>query len=133
MYGWLHTGDIGLQRQDGNFVLEGRSSEQISVGTVKIFPFDIEKMMVTCPGVDLVMAVPVPDVRLGNAICACVVVKNGSSLDKIGLSEFCDSKWTDGTSLKPKYIILFDHFPTNASGKIDRRALTRQATVLLDL
>ena len=125
--GWFHMGDVGHVREDGNFVVDGRSKELISMGTMKFFPWDIEKTLMKCPGLKHALAVGVPDARLNQVICACVVAEK-SSFTEEHLKKFCDDTFLDestaaGLSLKPKYCLLFDNIPLTSSGKLDRRRL----------
>ena len=125
--GWFHTGDVGHMRKDGNFVVEGRSKELISMQTMKFFPWDIEKILRRCPGLKQALAVGVPHPRLNQAICACVVPES-STFTTENLKGFCDETFLEeataaGLSLKPQYFLIFDEIPLTTSGKLDRRRL----------
>lgn len=130
---WFHTGDLAHMRDDGNFVLEGRTSELISIGSVKIFPQDVETVLITCPEVVAVVAVPIPDERLYNTICACVVLHKDVSMDTHGMTTHFAKLWSDTAILKPKYYIQFNALLSNSSGKIDRKAMALEAASRLGL
>jgi len=130
---WLHTGDMCHVRADGNFVMKGRRSEAVSIGSVKIFPCDVEKLFGQCKGVAMFAAVGVPDSRLYEVVCVCVVPEHGSGLTKEDVQTFCDNTWTSNAFEKPKYVVLFEDFPSNSSGKLDRKALAAQAQQRLSL
>ncbi|KAL4221499.1 hypothetical protein ACF0H5_019756 [Mactra antiquata] len=122
---WLHTGDIGHLRDDGNVIVHGRYKEWISSGTNKFFPWMIENVLGTMPGVAQVFAVGVPDPRLGQVVCACVMPKPDMRLTEEDLKTFCDGKFlTESTALgiscKPRYHFIMDSIPLLGSGKIDR-------------
>ena len=126
--GWFHTGDIAHIRPDGVIVIDGRIKELITMQTVKYFPWDIEKELKKCPGVKLAFAVGVPDARLTEVVCACVVPDEGVDFTEEKLKTFCDDTFLEestsaGLSLKPKYHLVFETLPLTTSGKIDRRRI----------
>ena len=126
--GWFHTGDIAHVRGDGNFVADGRAKEMISMQTFKYFPWDIEKTLKKCPGAKHALAIGVPDPRLNQVVCACIVPEPGINLTDETIKQFCDDTFLEnatsaGLSLKPKYCLVFDELPLTPSGKVDRRRL----------
>ena len=128
----------GYIRHDGNVVLKGRNADLISMGTMKYFPWEIEKVLINCPGVDSVVAVPIPDARLNEVVCACVKPDKMAAVTVEELWQFCDETWTEtatatGFSLKPRYFVILWEFPVNSSGKLDRNALARKAVAELGL
>lgn len=122
--GWFHSGDIAHMRKDGNFVVDGRYQELISTGTNKFFPWTIEHILRKLRGAEHVFAVGVPDPRLHQVVCACVVLKTGVSLTEADVEKFCDESFRDmstfGMTLKPRYFLILDNVPVNAAGKTDR-------------
>ena len=119
-------------------MLKGRTAEQISMGTMKYFPWEVENVLVRCPGVASVVAVPVPDVRLKEVVCACVKPDKMASLTMEDLQKFCNETWTDtatatGFSLKPRYLVIREDFPVNSAGKLDRKSLAREVVAELGL
>ena len=129
---------LGYIRSDGNVVLKGRITDQISMGTMKYFPWEVEKVLIRCPGVDSVVAIPVPDARLKEMVCACVKLEKMATITIENLRQFCDDTWTEtatatGFSLKPRYIVIKKEFPVNSSGKLDRKALAKEVVAELGL
>ncbi|XP_052775828.1 3-[(3aS,4S,7aS)-7a-methyl-1,5-dioxo-octahydro-1H-inden-4-yl]propanoyl:CoA ligase-like [Mya arenaria] len=136
--GWFHTGDIAHLRPDGNFVIDGRFKEFVSIGSMKFFPWSAEKILKTCPGAAAAFAVGVPDKRLKQVICACVVPIPGAGLTVELLKSFCSEKFVEDSigpavGLKPKYHILLETVPLLASGKNNRRKLAEIAREKLNL
>ncbi|XP_052795567.1 3-[(3aS,4S,7aS)-7a-methyl-1,5-dioxo-octahydro-1H-inden-4-yl]propanoyl:CoA ligase-like [Mya arenaria] len=136
--GWFHTGDIGHMRSDGNFVIDGRLREMVSTGSMKFFPWSTEKILKTLPGAATAFAVGVPDKRLKEVICACVVPKPESGLTAEDLEKFCSEKFVHESTgpvvgLKPKYHVLLDSVPLLASGKVNRRKIAEIAKEKLGL
>ena len=127
-HGWFHPGDIARVRADGNIVVEGRTQERISMQTFKYFPWEVEKTLRKCPDTKFALAVGVPDPRLNQVVCACVVPKPGVTFTVEYLKKFCDDAFLEestagGLSLKPKYYLILPEIPLTSSGKIDRRRI----------
>lgn len=129
---WFHTGDIAQKREDGNFVVAGRFKEMISTGTLKYFPWSIEQTLKKIEGAEHAFAVGVPDQRLHNVVCACIVPKPDAKLTVADIKKFCDESFLEsptltGVSLKPRYHIILENVPLLRSGKIDRRGIRQIA------
>ncbi|KAK3746024.1 hypothetical protein QZH41_003247 [Actinostola sp. cb2023] len=126
--GWVHTGDLGKMNSRGRFTITGRKGDMIKRATVKIFPAEVEKVLTKYDDVKDACVVGVPDVRLYEELCACIIPKKGSALES-DMADF--EKWMSqtftpdeqGLTLKPKYVLLVDDFPKTKTGKLDRKAL----------
>jgi acyl-CoA synthetase (AMP-forming)/AMP-acid ligase II len=123
--GWFRTGDIGSIDEDGYLKITGREKEIIIRGGANISVAEIEASLIGDPRIDQLAIVDVPDERLGERLCACVVPKstnNRLTLDDIteiasnqGLARY---KW-------PEYLEIMDELPLSPAGKI-RRATLRE-------
>ena len=71
--GWLHTGDIGVLRADGNLVITDRKKDMFVVGGFNVYPAEIENVMLSHPAVGQVAVVGIPDARLGEVGMAYVI------------------------------------------------------------
>jgi acyl-CoA synthetase (AMP-forming)/AMP-acid ligase II len=71
--GWVRTGDCGLVDDDGFVWIEGRVSDMVNRGGLKVFPAEVEEVLRGAPGVEDVAVVGVPDDRLGEVPVAFVV------------------------------------------------------------
>ncbi|XP_020913431.1 acyl-CoA synthetase family member 2, mitochondrial [Exaiptasia diaphana] len=139
--GWFHTGDIGIMYDDGKIEVLGREKEIIKGAYDKVFPAEIEKVLLKHPSVADVCVVGVPDHRLHEEICACVVLKETEeqSCDekiKKELQDWCKEQWPpgpDGMSLTPKYFLAMKSFPFTATGKVFRREIKAEAIKCLSL
>ena len=90
--GWLHTGDLAYQDEDGYFFVVGRSKELIIKGGVNIAPRQIDDVLESHPAVLEAAAVGVPDRYLGEDLVAFVVLRAGVAIDERELLAFCEGR-----------------------------------------
>ena len=122
--GWFRTGDLGVLDASGNVRIVGRLKEMINRGGKKFFPREIEEILYTHPKILHAAIVGVPDPRLGERSCLCVIPRPDAMPSLAELVAFLK----DGvaTYKLPEEIEVFDEFPFTPTGKIQRHALTRQ-------
>jgi non-ribosomal peptide synthetase component E (peptide arylation enzyme) len=121
--GWFRTGDLGQFDGAGNVRIVGRLKEMINRGGKKFFPREIEEILYTHPKILHAAIVGVPDPRLGERNCLCVIPRPGASLT---LEEAVDYLKGDVATYKlPEELEVFADFPFTPTGKIQRHALTR--------
>jgi acyl-CoA synthetase (AMP-forming)/AMP-acid ligase II len=120
--GWLHTGDIVRQDEDGFLWLIDRKKDVIITGGENIFPVEIENFLMTHEAVLDAAVIGVPDERLGEIAAAVISVKAGKQLTEDEIRDFC--------SAMPRYKrprrIIFDKVPRNPTGKIEKPMLRKQ-------
>ena len=129
--GWFKTDDLGRMDENGKLIVEGRRSDMILTGGMTVAPAIIEAAMKTCPGVQTVAIVGIPDVDMYQVICACVILKSGSNLNEADLKSYCEGLYNQKTELfnvLPKHFLIMDSFPQTYTGKISKRDLTEIAT-----
>jgi acyl-CoA synthetase (AMP-forming)/AMP-acid ligase II len=128
--GWLRTGDTGVLDEDGYLSIVGRTKEIIIRGGLNIAPREIEDLLCEMPGVRAAAVIGLPDERLGELACACVVVGDGVMLDLDQVVGFLRDR--DVATYKlPQMLRIIDELPTTPSGKI-RKSVLRDG-VLEDL
>lgn len=116
--GWMHTGDVGVIREDGYAQIVGRIKDMIIRGGENIFPREIEEFLFTHAEVSQVSVIGIPSRKYGEDVCAWVRPKEGSTLTAEALRNFCQGQIA---SYKiPRVIILTQEFPMTASGKIQK-------------
>jgi non-ribosomal peptide synthetase component E (peptide arylation enzyme) len=121
--GWFRTGDLGQYDAAGNVRIVGRLKEMINRGGKKFFPREIEEILYTHPKILHAAIVGVPDPRLGERNCLCVIPRPGAALT---LDEVVGFLRGGVAAYKlPEEIEIFDEFPFTPTGKIQRHALTR--------
>lgn len=120
--GWLHTGDMARQDEDGFFWLVDRKKDVIITGGENLYPVQIEDFMAADPDVQDVAVIGLPDERLGEIACAVVELKPGSHATEDDINEFCLGL--------PRYKrprkIIFAAVPRNATGKIEKPLLRKR-------
>lgn len=121
--GWLHSGDVAVQDEDGYFYIVDRTKDMIIRGGLNVYPREVEELMITHDEVSLVAVIGVPDEALGEEIKAFVVRQEGATIDEETLIQ-----WTKDHIAAYKYprqISFVDSLPMNATGKILKRELRK--------
>jgi len=118
--GFFATGDLGSV-SGARLRVNGRRSEMIKSGALKIFPAEIENALEGMPGLGEAAAFGVPDAEWGEAVYLVVV---GDGLDQAKVKAYLEPR-LDRRKL-PKQILLADALPRSAAGKILRAALRAQ-------
>ena len=122
--GWFRSGDLGMIDADGNLRIVGRLKEMINRGGMKFFPREIEEILYTHPQVLYAAIVGIPDPRLGERSCLCLVPRPGETPTLEGLLGFLGD--SVATYKRPERLELFSQFPFTPTGKIQRHALVRE-------
>ena len=122
--GWFRTGDLGQFDQAGNLKIVGRLKEMINRGGKKFFPREIEEILYAHPKILHAAIVGVPDPRLGERNCLCVIPRPG---ERISLEEIV-AFLKDGvaTYKLPEMVEVFEELPFTPTGKIQRHVLASQ-------
>jgi fatty-acyl-CoA synthase len=116
--GWLHTGDLGVMREDGCIHITGRSRDVIIRGGENIYPREVEEFLYTHSKVDEVQVVGIPNARLGEIVVAWVRLRPGIDATEVEIREFC--KGQIAYYKIPEHIRFVDEFPATLSGKIQK-------------
>ena len=119
--GWLYTGDVAMQDEDGFIFLVDRKKDVIVSGGENLYPVQIEDFLRAHPKVKDVAVIGLPDQRLGEIAGAIISIKDGESCTEEEIQEFCKGM---PRYKRPKKIIFAD-VPRNATGKIEKPKLRR--------
>ena len=122
--GWFRSGDLGMIDPDGNLRIVGRLKEMINRGGKKFFPREIEEILYTHRQVLYAAIVGIPDPRLGERNCLCLVPRPGETPTLESLVAFLGD--SVATYKLPERLELFTQFPFTPTGKIQRHALVRE-------
>jgi fatty-acyl-CoA synthase len=116
--GWLHTGDLGVMREDGCLRITGRSRDVIIRGGENIYPREVEEFLYTHPKVGEVQVVGIPNARLGEIVCAWVRLRPGVEATEEEIRDWCQGQIAYYKI--PEHIRFVDDFPATLSGKIQK-------------
>lgn len=120
--GWVHTGDLFSQDNDGFYYFHGRADDMIVSGGENIYPREVEEILYRCPGVQEASVVGLSDTKWGQIVAACIVRADPALTEEVLEAHFRAS--TDLASYKrPKRYEFLDILPTNPSGKVLKREL----------
>ncbi len=119
--GWLHTGDVGVLDERGYLRITDRLKDMFIVGGFNCYPAEIERILSKHPDVAQIAVIGVPDERMGEVGCACVVARNGVSLDKDAFIAWCRANMANYKV--PRFVLQLDTLPVNASNKVQKRDL----------
>ncbi len=119
--GWLLTGDMARQDDDGFIWLVDRKKDVIITGGENIFPVEIESFLQFHPRVQDVAVIGLPNERLGEIPAAVIQVKQDQELTRESIDEYCRNL--------PRYKrprrVIFAEVPRNATGKIEKPRLRK--------
>jgi len=116
--GWLHTGDLGVMREDGCLHITGRSRDVIIRGGENIYPREVEEFLYTHPKVGEVQVVGIPNERLGEIVVAWIRLRPGLEATEQEIREWCQGQIAYYKI--PEHVRFVDEFPATLSGKIQK-------------
>ena len=117
--GWLFTGDMAKEDEDGFIYLVDRKKDVIISGGENIYPVQIEDFLRKHNSIKDVAVIGLPDKRLGEITCAIIEVKEGFELTQEDVNDFC----LDLPRYKRPHKVIFALVPRNPTGKIEKPKL----------
>ncbi len=125
--GWLHTGDVAREDEEGFWYIIDRTKDMIVTGGFNVFPREVEDVVAEHPAVAQVGVIGVPDERWGEAVTAVVVLREGVELTDDVVAEITDAvKQRKGAVQAPKRVVAVGALPLTPLGKPDKKALRAQ-------
>jgi len=119
--GWLLTGDIAIQDEDGYFFIVDRKKDMIIAGGFNIYPREIDEVLFQHPKVQEAISIGVSDPYRGETVKAFVVLKPGQTATAEEMISFCKEKLT--AYKVPKMVEFRESLPKSAVGKVLRKVL----------
>jgi long-chain acyl-CoA synthetase len=117
--GWLRTGDLARQDEDGYFFIVDRKKDLIIRGGYNVYPREVEEVLHEHPAVAEAAVVGVPHPTHGEEVGAAVVLKPGTEATPAELRAFCEERIA--AYKYPRHVWLEAALPKTATGKIVRR------------
>lgn len=120
--GFFHTGDIGYRTPEGAIVFTGRIKDLINRGGEKISAKEVEDLLHQHPGVQQAAVVAMPHARLGETVCAYLVVRPGAEVSQESVARALVAAGVARQKI-PELLVVVDDFPKTASGKVKKDLL----------
>jgi fatty-acyl-CoA synthase len=126
--GWLHTGDMAREDEDGFYFIVDRVKDMIVTGGFNVFPREVEDVIAEHPSVAQVCVVGTPDDKWGEAVTAVVVLRADAAHDDAAIEAMTAEiqaavKDRKGSVQSPKRVEVVDALPLTGLGKPDKKAV----------
>jgi fatty-acyl-CoA synthase len=129
--GWLHTGDMAREDEDGFYFIVDRVKDMIVTGGFNVFPREVEDVVAEHPSIAQVCVVGAPDDKWGEAVTAVVVLRSDAARDDAAIETMTAEiqaavKDRKGSVQSPKQVVVVDALPLTGLGKPDKKAVRAQ-------
>ncbi|TPG25609.1 fatty-acid--CoA ligase FadD8 [Mycolicibacterium hodleri] len=129
--GWMHTGDLAREDEDGFWFIVDRTKDMIVTGGFNVFPREVEDVVAEHPSVAQVCVIGTPDEKWGEAVTAVVVLRPDVATDDASIATMTAEiqaavKDRKGSVQSPKQVVVVDSVPVTALGKPDKKAVRKQ-------
>jgi fatty-acyl-CoA synthase len=129
--GWLHTGDMAREDEDGFWYIVDRVKDMIVTGGFNVFPREVEDVVAEHPAVAQVCVIGTPDEKWGEAVTAVIVLRpdhprDDNAITKVSTEIQAAVKERKGSVQSPKQVVVVDSVPVTALGKPDKKAVRAQ-------
>ena len=118
--GVFTLGDLGYVNAEGYVFVTGRTADTVVSGGVNLYPAEIERVLLDCPGVHEAAVVGVPDIEMGESLLACIV-RDDAELNEADIILFAREVLA-GPKVPRKFVFV-EELPRNPVGKLDRKVL----------
>jgi fatty-acyl-CoA synthase len=112
--GWLFMGDLASREENGYFKIYGRTKDLINRGGYKIYPYELESLLIEHPKIDQICVVPTPNPVLGESICVCVIPNAQQRISLEEIREFMKDKIAPYKL--PDELCIMEDFPKLSGG-----------------
>ena len=126
--GWLHTGDLATEDEDGYFYVVDRLKDMIVVSGFNVYPREVEEVLFRHPAVADAAVVQYPDAYQGESVMAYVVLKPDQTATEQDIIDYCRSQIA--VFKCPRKVVFRESLPKNNTGKVLRRELREEAKAL---
>jgi fatty-acyl-CoA synthase len=126
--GWLHTGDMAREDEDGFWFIVDRVKDMIVTGGFNVFPREVEDVVAEHPAVAQVCVVGAPDEKWGEAVTAVIVLRADAPGDEASIATMTAEiqaavKERKGSIQSPKQVVIVDALPLTGLGKPDKKSV----------
>ena len=120
--GWLHTGDVGYVDEEGYLYLVDRMKDMIDSGGVKVYPRDVEEVVIRHPEVREVAVFGIPDEKWGETPLAAVILRPGATATAEGLRDWINER-VAARFQRVSRVVVMEDFPRSTAGKTLKREM----------
>ena len=124
--GFLHSGDLGVKGEDGNYRITGRIKDMIIRGGENIYPRELEEFLIDMPQIKDIQVAAVKDKKYGEITGAFIILHEEETLTEEDVIEYCRGKISKYKW--PQFFMFLKEFPMTGSGKIQKFKLTEMGT-----
>jgi fatty-acyl-CoA synthase len=129
--GWLRTGDMAREDEDGFYYIVDRVKDMIVTGGFNVFPREVEDVVAEHASVSQVCVVGAPDEKWGEAVTAVVVLRADAPRDDAAIEAMTAEiqaavKERKGSVQSPKRVVVVDSLPLTGLGKPDKKSVRAQ-------
>ncbi|WP_347861212.1 fatty acid--CoA ligase family protein [Salimicrobium sp. PL1-032A] len=121
--GWLYTGDMAREDEEGYFYIVDRKKDMVLVGGYNVYPREVEEVLYKHPDITEAAVVGEPHPESGEAVIAFIVSGN-AALDEASVINYCKEELAKYKL--PKRVEFLEELPKNTTGKILRKSLRDQ-------
>jgi acyl-CoA synthetase (AMP-forming)/AMP-acid ligase II len=126
--GWLHTGDLAREDEDGFWFIVDRTKDMIVTGGFNVFPREGEDVVAEHSAIAQVCVIGTPDEKWGEAVTAVVVLRPDAASDEASVATMTSAiqaavEERKGSVQSPKQVVVVDSLPLTALGKPDKKAV----------
>lgn len=119
--GWYRTGDLMIEMEKGVFRFVSRRSEMLKVGGIRVYPLEIEMIILKHPSVFACVVVRAVEELRGEVPHAIIQIKEGAVLSDADVIRFCAQSMA--RYKVPRKVSFWESIPLLPNGKVDKRSL----------
>jgi fatty-acyl-CoA synthase len=119
--GWMHSGDLATIDAHGYCNIVGRVKDMLIRGGENVYPREIEEFLLRHPKIQAAQVFGVPDPRLGEDVCAWIVLQPGATATAEEIRAHCQGRIAHYKV--PRHIRFVPEFPATATGKPQKFAM----------
>ncbi len=131
--GWFHSGDIGRIDENGYLYIVDRVKDMITVGGLKVFPAEVERILLDHAAVSKAAVIGVPDPVFGEQVVGYLVLDSNADQQQQLQEIEQHAKANLGNYKVPRRLLVIDELPRNTSGKVLKTRLREMAAEHLEM
>jgi acyl-CoA synthetase (AMP-forming)/AMP-acid ligase II len=126
---WFRTGDVAYTDEEGYFFIVDRTKNIVIVNSSNVYPADLEKILHESSDIQEAAVIGVPDRDTGEALAACIQLREGRVLDEASVRGLFEERLADYQ--KPQHIIFMEELPRTSLGKVQKARLMELVHTML--